>query len=80
MGYNFGHCDHIIRLYEMLKQRGEKVYICRCGVDKNQHCQSCGHCSKKGVYVLFIEHSTDYVAENDPLFPVLKAIIDAQQD
>ena len=77
IGFNFGHCDYIIRAYEMLKARGENVYICRCGIDKNQHCQSCGHCSS-ATYVLFIEHSTEYNAEKDPLFPVLKAIIEAQ--
>lgn len=79
IGFNFGHCDHIIRAYEMLKAAGENVYICRCGIDKNQHCEKCGLCSS-AKYVLFIEHSTEYVAENDPLFPALKAIIESQKD
>ena len=56
---------------------GKSVYICRCGVDKNQHCTNCKGCSKND-YVLFIEHSTDYKAENDPCFNELKEIIERQ--
>mgnify|MGYP002521949382 CR=1 FL=1 len=76
-GVNYGHCDYIIACYEFLKNAGKDVYICRCGIDKNQHCVNCKGCSRN-EYVLFIEHSTEYKAEKDPLFPVLKAIIESQ--
>lgn len=76
-GVNYGHCDYILACYEFLKAAGKQVYICRCGIDKNQHCVNCKGCSKN-EYVLFIEHSTEYKAEKDPLFPVLKAIIESQ--
>lgn len=36
-GINYGHCDYVMNLYHALKAIGKKVYICRCGVDKNQH-------------------------------------------
>ena len=77
LGLNFGHCDYILACYEYLKNAGKTVYICRCGIDKNQHCTNCKGCSKN-EYVLFIEHSTGYKAENDPLFPVLKSLIESQ--
>lgn len=77
IGVNFGHCDYIIDAYYTLREAGKKVYICRCGIDKNQHCQNCGVCATYD-YVLFIEHSTDYKAEKDPLFEKLCTIIDAQ--
>lgn len=76
-GFNFGHCGYIITVYKALKAMGIQVYICRCGIDKNQHCINCKGCSENAV-VLFIEHSTDYKAENDPQFAELKAIIEAQ--
>ena len=76
-GFNFGHCDYILRVYEALKAEGKSVYICRCGIDKNQHCTNCKGCSKND-YVLFVEHSTEYKAEEDPLYETLKAIIEAQ--
>ena len=77
IGFNFGTCAYIIKVYNVLKEMNKKVYICRCGVDKNQHCTNCGGCSKN-EYVLFIEHSTSYIAENDPLFNELKEIIEGQ--
>jgi hypothetical protein len=76
-GFNYGHCDYIRAIYEMLRDMGKSVYICRCGIDKGQHCAGCKGCSNN-EYVLFIEHSTEYVAEKDPAFESLKAIIDAQ--
>lgn len=76
-GFNYGHCEYIINVYKALKEAGKDVYICRCGIDKNQHCVNCKGCSKN-KYVLFIEHSTNYVAENDQLFPVLVDIIENQ--
>lgn len=78
IGLNYGHCDYILATYRELKGQGKKVYICRCGIDKNQHCTNCKGCSKN-EYVLFIEHSTEYKAEKDPLYNELKAIIDAQE-
>lgn len=77
IGYNFGHCDYIIKVYEMLKKAGKNVYICRCGIDKNQHCENCKHCST-AEFVLFIEHSTDYKAEEDPLYEKLIEIVNNQ--
>ena len=76
-GFNFGKCEYILRVYKALKAMNKDVYICRCGIDKNQHCVNCKGCSKN-EYVLFIEHSTGYVAENDPLFPEIAEIINAQ--
>ena len=78
IGVNYGHCDYILAAYKAMKAAGEKVYICRCGIDKNQHCTNCKGCSVN-KYVLFIEHSTEYKAEKDPLFPVLKAVIESQE-
>ena len=77
VGFNFGHCDYIINTYNKLKAAGASVYICRCGIDKNQHCQGCIHCAT-ATFVLFIEHSTEYKAELDPRFDELKAIIENQ--
>ena len=79
-GYNFGHCDYILALYEYLKSQGKDVYICRCGIDKNQHCNKCTACSHKGNHVLFLEHSTDYKPELDPLFPEFKKLVESQGD
>lgn len=76
-GFNFGHCDYIIKVYHALKAEGKPVYICRCGVDPNQHCVNCKGCSEN-LYVLFIEHSTDYIAENDPAYPELVKLIESQ--
>lgn len=78
-GLNFGHCDYIIRTYYDLKSAGIDCYICKCGIDKNQHCNNCTSCSKH-KYVLFVEHSTEYKAEQDPLFPVLKQLIANQEN
>ena len=77
IGYNFGHCDYIISTYNKLVAMGANVYICRCGIDKNQHCENCGHCAIAD-FVLFIEHSTAYKAEKDPMFETLKTIINNQ--
>lgn len=77
-GYNFGKCSYILTVYNALVEQGKTVYICRCGIDKNQHCTNCKGCSKN-EYVLFIEHSTDYVAEKDPMFETVKAIIESQK-
>lgn len=79
IGYNFGHCDYIINTYNKLKAMGANVYICRCGIDKNQHCENCKHCATSD-FVLFIEHSTAYKAEQDPLYNELKQLIEAQNN
>lgn len=79
IGVNFGHCDYIISTYTKLKAAGANVYICKCGIDKNQHCENCSACSKHD-FVLFIEHSTNYKAEKDPMFDELKALIESQED
>ena len=78
-GFNFGKCGYIQKVYNGLKKSGKSVYICKCGIDKNQHCINCGACRTK-EYVLFIEHSTDYRAENDADFPELKKIIENQEN
>lgn len=77
LGVNFGHCDYIINAYYTLKELGKSVYICRCGIDKNQHCERCGVCAAYD-YVLFLEHSTSYKAEKDPLYPKLCEIVNNQ--
>ena len=77
IGFNFGHCDYIINAYYTLKALGKTVYICRCGIDKEQHCQNCKVCATY-EYVLFIEHSTEYKAEKDPLYGKLCEIINNQ--
>ena len=77
IGINFGHCDYIINAYYTLRDLGCPVYICKCGIDKNQHCERCGVCATY-KFVLFIEHSTDYKAEKDPLYETLVDIINNQ--
>ena len=76
-GFNFGHCEYILKLYHALKAEGKPVYICRCGIDKNQHCVNCKGCSEN-EYVLFLEHSTNYQAEKDPLYPEIVKLVNAQ--
>lgn len=78
-GFNFGKCDYIIQTYHDLKTAGIDVFICRCGVDENQHCNNCTSCSKH-KFVLFLEHSTGYKAKNDPLFPIVQELIAAQDN
>ena len=78
-GFNFGHIDYIFRAYLELVARGESPYICRCTFDKNQHCENCRGCIEN-KYVLFVEHSTAYKAEKDPLFAAACAIVDAQKN
>lgn len=76
-GFNFGHCDYIMTVYKALKALGKPVYICKCGIDKNQHCNNCTGC-RNNPFVLFIEHSTEYKAENDSSYPELKKVIESQ--
>lgn len=77
IGFNFGHCDYIIKAYKALKAIGKRVYICRCGIDKKQHCTNCHGCYDNEI-VLFIEHSTEYKAEKDPLYNEVKQLIESQ--
>lgn len=77
LGVNYGTCEYIINAYYTLRDMGKSVYICRCGIDKNQHCENCGVCATYD-YVLFIEHSTAYKAEEDPYFSKLCEIINNQ--
>lgn len=78
-GFNYGTCEYILRVYKALKAIGKSVYICRCGIDKNQHCTNCHHCAEC-EYVLFIQHSTAYNAEKDPAFDELKKVIESQKE
>lgn len=77
LGFNFGHCDYIINAYYTLKDLGQSVYICKCGIDKTQHCEKCGVCATYD-FVLFLEHSTEYKAEQDPLYEKLCEIVNNQ--
>lgn len=76
-GFNYGHIDYILKVYRKLKAAKKNVYICRCGIDKKQHCDSCGGCANN-EYVLFIEHSTSYKADKDPLYNQIKDLIELQ--
>lgn len=77
-GFNFGHIDYLLRVFKSLKAEGKDPYICPCGTDKNQHCNNCKGCSAN-KYVLFVEHSTEYKAEKDALYPTLQEIIRNQK-
>lgn len=76
VGMNYGHCDYIMKAYEILKASGKKVHVCKCGFDKNQHCVNCKGCSEN-EYVLFVEHSTSYNAEKDEHYAKLAKIANA---
>ena len=75
--YNFGCCRHVMELYDRLVKRGKRVHICRCGIDDEQHCEGCHKCSES-EYVLFVEHSTDYRAKEDPLYGELVELVESQ--
>lgn len=77
IGYNFGHIDYVIAIYNMLKDMGKSVYICRCGTDDMQHCDKCTACAKC-EYVLFGEHGTDYDLKADPRYNEFSALVDSQ--
>ena len=77
IGFNFGKCEYIINAYYTLKSLNQSVYICKCGIDKNQHCERCGVCTAY-KYVLFLEHSTSYNAEKDTLYSKLCEIVKNQ--
>ena len=77
IGLNFGTCEYIINSYYTLRELEESVYICKCGIDKNQHCERCGVCAAY-KYVLFVEHSAAYRAEEDPFYGKLCVIVNNQ--
>lgn len=77
-GFNFGTAAYVMSLYYYLQSIGKSVYICRCGIDKNQHCTNCRHCAES-EYVLFLKHGdASYKAEEDPLFPAFVALVESQ--
>lgn len=82
---NYGTCGHIISLYHEMKAAGLDPWICKCGLDKTLpeneqvHCSNCGHCFTHD-YVLFLEHSTDYEPENDPLYPEFLKLVASQPE
>ncbi len=76
-GFNFGHCDYILDTYYKLLACGQQPYICKCGIDNTVHCNDCNKCSER-KYVLFLEHSTGYKAENDPLYNTVAEIVNNQ--
>ena len=77
-GFNFGHCDYVIDMYKALRKLNVKVHICRCGIDENQHCAGCHKCSEC-EYVLFVEHSTAYKAEDGPRYAELVELVENQE-
>lgn len=77
-GFNFGHCGYVIDMYNALIALGEKVHVCRCGIDDNQHCAGCHKCSEC-KYVLFVEHSTAYKATEDERYNELVNLIETQK-
>lgn len=76
-GFNFGHIDYIISTFHKLQDAGKSVYVCRCGIDKNQHCSDCDGCCNH-EYVLFVEHSTGYDAAADAMYSDLVKLIESQ--
>ena len=79
IGFNFGECGYVIDTYNYLKAMGEDVYICRCGIDKEQHCTNCKHCSTH-KYVLFVVHGNGYKAEKDARYAELVDLIESQNN
>ena len=76
-GFNFGHIGYIFDTYKTLVNNGATPYICRCGIDENQHCSNCDGC-RVNKYVLFVEHSTEYKAVDDALYAKAVDIINMQ--
>ena len=78
-GLNYGTCEHVMTIYRALIASGIDTHICRCGVDKEQHCDTCRACQEL-QFVLFLEHGTDYKPENDPLFPAFVALVESDDN
>lgn len=76
-GLNYGHAGYIADTAERLQAAGERVHVCRCGIDPEQHCNACTACAEC-KYVLFLEHSTAYRAEQDADLPRLRELIEKQ--
>lgn len=76
---NYGKAGYIVNLYNELQKAGKSVYICRCGIDKEQHCAGCHHCFTS-EYVLFLEHSTNYDPAKDPDFEKFVALVNSQAE
>ena len=77
IGYNFGKAGYLIDIYNFLNGIGKDPYICRCGVDSNQHCTNCHGCALS-EYVLFLEHGTDYKPAADPRYNEFCQLVNAQ--
>lgn len=76
-GLNYGTVAHVASNYYYLKREGKSVYICRCGIDPNQHCDDCTGCTDH-EYVLFLEHSTGYDPTTDYGYDKLVELINNQ--
>lgn len=76
-GFNYGHIEYIAAVFYALKRAGESVYICRCGIDDNQHCSDCDGCAKH-KYVLFVEHSTGYNPKKSPFWKRFIELVEKQ--
>lgn len=76
-GLNYGTIAHVLRAYVHIVDNGGAPYICRCGIDPDQHCAGCAGCSEH-KHVLFIEHGTKYNAKKDPLYTFAVDIINRQ--
>ena len=78
-GVNYGTCGYLLKLREKLINAGHRVHICACGTEYEKTCAECKvGCKEKGVYTLFILHSSrEYTAgKNDPEdFAAIKEII-----
>ena len=77
VGFNFGKVEYILDTFYKLVAAGKSVYICRCGIDQNQHCHNCHSCSKYD-FVLFIEHSTGYDPKTSARYNELVNVIENQ--
>ena len=78
-GFNYGPIEYIAALFFRLIMAGESVYICRCGIDHNQHCSDCDGCAKH-KYVLFVEHSTGYDPRRSPFWDKFMALVNNQKN
>lgn len=77
---NYGTAAYIIALYNELKAAGKNVYICRCGIDAEQHCSGCHHCYS-AEYVLFLKHGdVKYNPLLDPNYPAFVELVNSQAE
>ena len=79
MGLNYGHIDYIKSTFDKLESNGKAVHICKCGIDKNQHCTNCKGCATN-EYVLFVEHSTDYKPEKENNWEEFKRFVESKSE